>query len=198
MNTLLDWNQMPFGQGQSPRMVGCQEDIGIPWCICTECILSKGIHMFGPNVSHSTVKGGKQTQIDSRWALLNLHQKTSSFIVRGHSIVSGPLGGTKAGTRGLLTKSKENEPYLPPDGSPVGKIHDCAGYLQVYMFILIWWRPIESVPCSPFAAPNLSWCPILTSIENLLARCTLRICNVLLLNAKGSPGGIDRSLCAGG
>ena len=83
-------------------MVGCREVIGIPWCICcTESILLKGIHMFGPNVSHSTVKGVKQTQMNSRWALINLHQKTSSFISRGHSIVSGAgllVDGTEAGT----------------------------------------------------------------------------------------------------
>ena len=104
-------------------MVGCQEDIAIPWCIWTECILSKGIHMFGPNVSHSTVKGVKQTQTDSRWALINLHQKTSSFIVRGHSIVSGPLGGTKAGTRDYyLLKAKKMNLIFRLISIAVGKI----------------------------------------------------------------------------
>ena len=42
-------------------MVGDQEDIGVPWCICCRgCILSKGIHMLGPSVSHLTVKSVKQ------------------------------------------------------------------------------------------------------------------------------------------
>jgi len=72
-------------------MVGGQEDIGVPGCICcTECILSKGIHMLGPNVSHLTAKGVKQcTQMDSRWVLITLHQKTSGFIV----IKLGALAG---------------------------------------------------------------------------------------------------------
>jgi len=66
-------------------MVGDQEDIGVPGCICCgECILSKAIHMLRPSVSHLPVKGVKQcTQmwIQVPWALISLHQKTSGFIV---------------------------------------------------------------------------------------------------------------------
>jgi len=41
-------------------MVGAQ-DTGVPGYIrFRECILSRGIHMSGPKVSHLTVKGVKQ------------------------------------------------------------------------------------------------------------------------------------------
>ena len=111
-------------------MMGYQEDIGIPWCICcTKCILSKEIHLFGPNISHSTVRGVKQTQMDSKWALITLHQKTSSFIVRGHGIVSAPGLFWWYESRDYLLKAKKMNLisrlillFVFPLQSPVGNI----------------------------------------------------------------------------
>jgi len=61
MNTLLDWDQTLLRKWRSLWMVGDQEDTDVPGYIYfRECILSRGIHMSGPKVSHLMVEGVKQ------------------------------------------------------------------------------------------------------------------------------------------